>query len=180
MTRPKITIAALMGLVFATACAIAVLRYSSPFWFGIVVGVTVFVLLTSIVGAIKGRFRTACLGFAVFGWGSAIVAWGFAMHDAVSNEPYSVRTRPTQTVPQTPLTDLLGTFYADLHHAPPRGVANGVPAPAVRFGVVYAAYQWTGHALACLLFGCSGAIVALIIEAGEGRRDHETATAAPS
>ena len=168
MSRPQITIAGLMGLIFATACAISALRYSSPFWFDVVAGVTLFVLLTAIVGAIKGRYRTVWLGFAVFGWGFAIAAWGLAMHEAVSNEPANVRTWPTQTIPQTPLTDVLAALYPELHYSPPRGFTNGVEVPAIRMGVVYASYQWTGHALACLLCGCVGAVVALIAEGRSG------------
>jgi hypothetical protein len=165
MNRPQTTLAALMGLVFACACGIAVLRNASPFWSDASAVVVTLVLLTATVGAIKGRHRTAWLGFAVFGWGSAVVAWGFAIHEAVSNEPASVRSWPSMTVPNTPLTDLLRTLYPVVHSHPPDGWANGVKIRAVTSGVVYASFQWVGHAVACLLAGCLGSIVAAVIEA---------------
>ncbi|HEV3122345.1 MAG TPA: hypothetical protein VGY53_10595, partial [Isosphaeraceae bacterium] len=86
--------------------------------------------------AIKGRYRTAWFGFAVFAWGSATVLSAFAMHEAASNQPASVRAMPTQTIPYTPLTDLLDTLYPVLHYDPPAGSVNGVPVRAIRTGVV--------------------------------------------
>ena len=82
--------------------------------------------------------RAAWLGFAVFGWGAALVAFAFARHEAVSNEPATVRTIPTQTIPRTPLSDLLDTLYPIVHHAAPAGFVEGAQVQAIRSGVVYA------------------------------------------
>jgi hypothetical protein len=168
MKRSQTTVAALMGLVLASASGMAVLRSASPFWSDVSVVVVTFLILNAIVGAIKGRHRTAWLGFAVFGCGFAIAAWGFAIHEAVSNEPATVRTVPSQTIPYTPLTPHLDTLYPVVHSAPPDGAVNGVRVRAIRSGVVYASFQWVGHALACLLSGCVGSIVALAVEARNG------------
>jgi hypothetical protein len=161
--RFRITLVGLMGLILASACGLAVLRYASPFWFEVVAGLTLFVFLTAAVGAIQGGHRAAWLGFAVFGWGSAIVAFAFALHDAVSNQPATVRSIPTHTMPRTPLTDLLDTLYPTVHYAPPAGAVNGVQIQAIRSGVVYASFHWIGHDLACLVCACIGAVVAAIL-----------------
>jgi hypothetical protein len=163
-----------MGLVFACACGLAVLRCASPFWSEVSAVAVTLVLLTATVGAVKGRHRTAWLGFAVFGCGTAVAAWAFAIHEAVSNEPASVRTVPSMTIPHTPLTDLLDTLYPVLHYAPPGGAVNGVRVRAIRSGVVYASFQWVGHAVACLLSGCLGSVVAVVFEARGGARPSQS------
>jgi hypothetical protein len=159
------TLVSLMGLILGSACGLAVLRYASPFWFKVVAGLTLFVFLTATVGAIQGQRgdRAAWLGFAVFGWGAAIVAFAFAQYEAVSNPPATVQSIPTQTIPRTPLTDLLDTLYPIVHHAPPAGFVEGVHVEGIQSGVVYASFQWIGHDLACLVCACIGAIVAVII-----------------
>jgi hypothetical protein len=179
MRPPRITIGALMRLVVACGCGMAVLRYASPLWSDVTFGGTLLVLLTAVVAAVKGRHRTAWLGFAVFGWGAAIVLWGFAMHEAVSNEQATVRSMPSMTIPYTPLTGLLETLYPIVHYAPPNGAIKGVVVRAIPSGVVHASFQWIGHAMACLLFGCVGAITAIITEARCRMREHQADIRAP-
>ena len=162
MKVPQTTIATLMGTVVAIACGIAVLRYASPFLSDVTLLIVLSSLLTSIVGSIHGRHRTAWLGFAVFGCGFAVAAWGYSVHEALSNQPDAVRTSPTMTIPHTPLTGLLDTLYPIVHHAPPDGVVGNLRIKAISSGVVYASFHWLGHALACFLFGCAGSFVAII------------------
>jgi len=92
-----------------------------------------------------------------------MAAWAYAVHEALSNQPASVRTSPTMTIPHTPLTGILDILYPIVHHAPPDGVMGNLRIKAISSGVVYASFHWVGHALACLVFGCVGSLVAIVM-----------------
>lgn len=76
MTRsPRLTIAALIGLVALFAVTFAALRTSSPYWAAAMVSLTVLVLLGSVTASIWGRHRARWSGFAIFGWGYFVLAF---------------------------------------------------------------------------------------------------------
>src|SRR5262249_44175143 len=65
----RVSIAGVLGFVLAGALGFAALRAASGDWAAVMVTLTLLALLASIVGAVRGRGRSAWLGFAVFGWG---------------------------------------------------------------------------------------------------------------
>ena len=70
MRRHRITIAGLLGLVLFLAVGLAALRSADDAWDSGVLGVTLAVLLISVLLAVHrtGHGRAYWLGFALFGW----------------------------------------------------------------------------------------------------------------
>ena len=84
MTRtPRLTMAALIGLVALCAVTFAALRTSSPYWAATMVSLTVLVLLGSVIASIWGRHRALWSGFAIFGWGYFFLAFCSPFRDVV-------------------------------------------------------------------------------------------------
>lgn len=71
MSRPRFSIAGLMGLVVVVAVGVAALRSGSEDWAGIVLTLTLGLLGAAVLGAIyrTGPRRAFWVGFALFGWG---------------------------------------------------------------------------------------------------------------
>jgi hypothetical protein len=80
---PRLTIAALMGLVAVCAATFAALRSSAAYWASTMVTVTVLALLGSVVASLLGRHRTGWAGFAIFGWGYFLLAFTAPFRDVV-------------------------------------------------------------------------------------------------
>ena len=80
---PRLTVAALIGLVAFCAASFAALRTSSPYWASAMVSLTVLALLGSVVACVWGRHRVGWSGFAIFGWGYFILAFCSPFRDVV-------------------------------------------------------------------------------------------------
>jgi len=80
---PRLTIAALIGLVALCAVTFAALRTSSPYWASAMVSLTILVLLGSVVASVWGRHRALWSGFAIFGWGYFLLAFCSPFRDVV-------------------------------------------------------------------------------------------------
>jgi hypothetical protein len=80
---PRLTIAALIGLVALCAVTFAALRTSSPYWASAMMSLTMLVLLGSVVASVWGRHRAGWSGFAIFGWGYFLLAFGSPFRDVV-------------------------------------------------------------------------------------------------
>jgi hypothetical protein len=80
---PKLTIAALMGLVVLCAATFAALRTSSPYGASVMVSLTILVLLGSVVASLWGRHRAGWSGFAMFGWGYFLLTFTAPFRDVV-------------------------------------------------------------------------------------------------
>jgi hypothetical protein len=117
MTRPpRLTIAAVMGLVALFAMTFAALRSSAAYWASTMVTVTVLALLASVVSGLLGRDRARSLGFAVFGWGYFLLTFTSPFRDVV--RPHLITSvvivesyrhlHPEVRVEVTDLTPLLG------------------------------------------------------------------------
>jgi hypothetical protein len=76
MARPRFTIAGLLGIVVFLAVGLAALRAATDAWDGGVFGVTLALLLVSVLLAVHrtGRRRAYWLGFALFGWAYLVMS----------------------------------------------------------------------------------------------------------
>src|SRR4051812_42547469 len=70
MRRPRITIASLLGIVAFVGVASAALREPTEAWDSTLLGLTLLLLLTSVLFAVhrSGDRRAFWQGFALFGW----------------------------------------------------------------------------------------------------------------
>jgi len=71
MSRPRFSIAGLMGMVLVVAVGVAALRSGSEDWAGIVSALTLGLLGVALLGVLfrQGPRRAFWSGFALFGWG---------------------------------------------------------------------------------------------------------------
>src|SRR6185312_594298 len=92
----RYSIARLMILTLVIAVAAAALRDASDAWAGVILGVTLFLLASSLLGVLhrRGATRAGWQGFALFGWVYLVLAMGPLGFD------------PTR-LPTTQLLDLL-------------------------------------------------------------------------
>ncbi len=113
---PRLTVAALVGLVALCAATFAALRTSSPYWASAMVSLTVVVLLGSVAASLRGRHRAFWSGFAIFGWGYFLLTFTSPFRDVV--RPHLLTSvaivesyrylHPEVRVEVTDLTPLLG------------------------------------------------------------------------
>jgi hypothetical protein len=73
---PKTSLSSLMGFVVIVAFGLAALRSSSQAWMLAMSGLTLLILLSSVVGAClaDGRNRAYWVGFAILGWGHCLLS----------------------------------------------------------------------------------------------------------
>jgi hypothetical protein len=76
-----------MRVVVITGVGLAALRDASEMWAGIVLTLVLLILGTAVFGAIysRGRRRAGWLGFAVFGWGYFMLAFGPGFSSELGN-----------------------------------------------------------------------------------------------
>ena len=76
MARPRFTIAGLLGMVVFLAVGLAALRAATDAWDSGVFGVTLTLLLTSLLLAVHRteRRRAYWIGFALFGWAYLVMS----------------------------------------------------------------------------------------------------------
>jgi hypothetical protein len=79
----RFSIAGLMGIVVVAAVGLAALRNASETWAGMILLLTCGVLALAVVGVVcrAGSERAWWLGFALFGWGYLVLAFGFWPED---------------------------------------------------------------------------------------------------
>lgn len=169
MRRPRISIAGLLALVVLFALGFAALRYASASWAAATTMTALGVLLASILGAWTGRDRVFWTGFALFGWGYAVLNY-VSWLDATFK-------------PQPIVLNLLDDLYPLLHADPPRmsvfGISGkggplkpGRPGPVAMGTPQHRAFQQVGTAVVCLTFALAGGVVAKVIAArGRPERD---------
>jgi hypothetical protein len=77
MRRPRITIACLLGIVAFVGVAFAALWEATEDWDSTLLGLTVLLLLASVLLAVhrSGDRRAFWLGFALSGWDHLILSW---------------------------------------------------------------------------------------------------------
>src|SRR4051812_9031328 len=74
----RYSIGGLMILMLVLAVSVAALRDASDAWAGVFLGVTLFLLASSLLGILyrRGATRAGWQGFALFGWGYLVLAMG--------------------------------------------------------------------------------------------------------
>src|SRR4051812_29116963 len=77
MSRPRVSIAGLMGVVLFIGVGFAALKGASRLWASALFTLTLAVLLGASLGAVarRGPERMAWTGFAVFGWSYLILSF---------------------------------------------------------------------------------------------------------
>jgi hypothetical protein len=75
MSRPRINIAGLMGIVLFAAVGFAAIRNANEVWAQTTFTIAFVAMLVAILGAIafSGETRMAWAGFAVFAWGRFMI-----------------------------------------------------------------------------------------------------------
>jgi hypothetical protein len=103
MRLPRFSIAGLMGLIVVVAVGVAALRFASELWAGILLMLTLGVLGASVLAFHEraGARRAWWRGFALFGWGYAVLALGPWASDAIA--------------PNLPTTMGLDKLYERMH-----------------------------------------------------------------
>jgi hypothetical protein len=89
----RLSVRTLMVLIVGAAAGLAALRDASETWAGIMLALVLMILGTAIFGAIynRGRRRAGWLGFAVFGWGYFMLAFGPGFSSELGNRLPSTR-----------------------------------------------------------------------------------------
>ena len=92
-----------IGVVVITAVGLAALRDASEIWAGIMLTLVLLILGTAVFGAIysRGRQRAGWLGFAVFGWGYFMLAFGPGFSSELGNRLPSTRLL-SRAAPEVP------------------------------------------------------------------------------
>jgi hypothetical protein len=82
-SAPRFSVSSVLAGIALIGGALAALKSTSTWLAAILVTLVFLLLLTSLLGAILGSQRRAWLGFAVFGWGYWIVAFGPWFQDSL-------------------------------------------------------------------------------------------------
>lgn len=166
MKPPRISIAAVLAIVGAIALGMAALVYASPAWVVVMQVVTLALLFTSILGAIRGRDVAWWRGVALFGW-------GFLLLDGLNVWWVDPSIRP-----QAHVVALCSDLYPIVYHDPPvidlraQGLDPQTFAPgaaeATRRNIAmttaeHRAFQSVGVWLSRLLFALLGGVVGRVI-----------------
>jgi hypothetical protein len=166
MRSPRFSIVGLLAIVAVIAVGIAALRYASQAWAAVFAVLTLALLFTSILGAVRGRDLPFWRGVALFGW-------GFLFLDAFTPWWIDESVRP-----RTTLSAFLTEVFPVVFHNPPlMGGAMGAfmpgtppPRPQINlYSVEYKAFQNVGAWLSHLLFAIMGGIVGRIVLGGRSR-----------
>jgi hypothetical protein len=198
---PRLTIAALLGLVAYCAATFAVMRTSSPYLASAMVSLTVLALLGSAVAGIWGRHR------ALFGWGYFLITFTSPFRDVVS--PHLMTSvaivesyrylHPEVNIEVTDLAQLPGAGMpigppilnaVRQEHMPASqfvAVARGGPLPIIRIGLPaggsysyvpsgrnrFYTYECSAHAAFTLAFAGFGGLFATMVACRAARTSGE-------
>jgi hypothetical protein len=120
MRPPRFTITGLMGLVVVVAVGAAALRFASEPWAGVLVMLTLGTLGAAVLAFHEraGVRRAWWRGFALFGWGSVVLAMGPWASEAIA--------------PHLPTTMGLDALYAQVNPRGPVQQASLVDSSPIR------------------------------------------------
>jgi hypothetical protein len=161
----RLTIGMSMLFVMAASVCIAALRYSSPLIASLMFTAVLTILLFSLLAAFFDQYKTFWIGFVVFGWGYALLA--FAPGAWIEVRPYLFTTR------------LLYALHFQMHDISGSDVIRANPVMnydrIIRIpsdtgldswhltSAETECFQRIGHSLSALLHGVVGGILAMIL-----------------
>lgn len=168
------SIAGMMGLVLLCALGFAALTHPRSVVASITYTAALTVLLFATLAALRGRYRTFWLGFAVVGWAYLYIALG-----AMSQEPNAyilthkvfLQLFPKMDIPwDRPQPFLASPSSPSLPPAIPFGLPAGASLDATvapelfEFSPQWLSFARIGHSLAAILHGFVGGVVIVLLE----------------
>jgi hypothetical protein len=197
MTRLRISIAALMGLVLFVGVGFAALKNPTIVWASALFTLVVTLLAVATVGGLvrQGRSRAAFIGAAVFGWSYVGIAFGLGssgngatpppfLTKALMDSQRRVQERNSppglfgeedpfgEDVPEIPTKMRVSQVVFEKPSGPAREslAANppDSPSPIVGPPLNWLNHRRVGHSLGAILFGLVGAAVGRALAARDG------------
>jgi hypothetical protein len=161
----RFPILGLMVAVLACGLSFAALRDPSPQGASLTYTRAMTVLLFGLLALFVGRYRTFWLGFVIFGWGYAYLAFGpqqwresrsFLYTSRLLSDAYSALLRTKTPADRARLTrgQVTTSGFVD----EPTGLRQG------DLNDAGAHFQRIGHSIAAILHGMAGGIVAVFLE----------------
>lgn len=178
--RPRFSIAALMGFVFAFGVGLGALRYPSKLWASFLISIALGAMVVALLGAAfhRGLPQKFWAGYAITGWLYLLMIFGPWFERAVSPYlfttacldliyPHVAAVEQTAMVASDKIYGLAGGFGGDPdpsgiweHWTEIDGTATGFAA-VNNFRVTRPrSFHMIGHALFALLFGYLGGLTA--------------------
>ena len=175
MSRPRISLAGLMGTILVLAIGVAALRDASETWAGVMLLLTLGLLGVSILGVIYRRDarRAWWVGFALFGWGYAgltLAPWSKPekLPTRVPLHYLYARMSPRKVVAMEPFSASAGldegqfiVLDSNPSHDSLPGVPKGSDAVFAIGTIDLKAFRAIGHCLLALVAGIVGGFIAL-------------------
>jgi hypothetical protein len=161
MRSLRVPVSGLMVLVLACGIGFGALRHPTPLRAAAVSSAAALTLLGATLAALRGRSRSFWIGFAVFGWGYALLAMS-SLFPGVSSHLLTTSLIDFSFPRVIAATDL----HSDDSLIPvPYAQRNLVlTAPGALAGIrEYRDFVWIGHWLCCILIGGAGAIFSLVL-----------------
>jgi hypothetical protein len=154
MTRFRFTLAQLMALVLCLGLCFAALRNADEFLASVTFTLTTMTISAALVGAFvrKGRARTACIGFAVFGWAYLLI--DLLPPRASGGLGFGPLPWPPRLIEWG-----FARLQPYLRPVPPTQYSGGYLTP----------YEQVGHSLGIIIFGLIGAVLARLLASKEER-----------
>jgi hypothetical protein len=184
MQRFRFSITMLLMVVAFCGLGLAALRAASGYWAALLVTLALIALLFATVAAVVGERKAPWIGFAIFGWGYAVIGlgpWGdvraflFTTVAASESYPYVHKApfdpvkfatlispgRPGSIGGRAPRTPIPKYFEAVPGHGPTRILTSEQGNEYVMIeSPSYYAYMTSAQAHFTILFGFLGAVVA--------------------
>jgi hypothetical protein len=174
----RLPILGLMAVVLGCGLAFAALREPSAQWASLTFTAAMTVLLFALLALFVGRYRTFWLGFVIFGWGYAYLAFGPRQWDEA--RPFLYTSRILSDAYQALLKSATPAVQARLTSPTNVGYESG--APGLRSDDLKTGgerFQRIGHSIASILHGVAGGLLAVFLarrkgDVGSAIADHST------
>jgi hypothetical protein len=162
MTRLRLTLAQLMGIVLYLGFGFAALRNADEFWGSASYTLAITLLAGSLVGALarSGRARTPWVGFTVFGWTYLFIVHLPAWEPGAGGLGFGPIWKPPLLIEWA--TARLQPYLRPL---PPR-MGGGAAGNSLMH------YEQVSQSLDIILSGLVGAVLGRLLAAQDERPDH--------
>jgi hypothetical protein len=166
MKHIRFSMLGLLGVVVASALAFAALRKPTFHAASLTMTAVLTILLFALLAAKFGRYRTFAFGFAVFGWGYAVLALAPGFWTDV--RPYLIASHLLGD-----LANLLGLTNNRERSLNSNLLPRGSGLDAWFMTIHGERFQRIGHSLFAVLHGVFGGFLAVWIEARRKAPPHE-------